>query len=69
MDDAHRIVTGLPSIAEAMGVAVESIRQWAQEGAPIAYEVDREGKSVRYSADIVKLQEWRVIRSRIYKEG
>lgn len=66
----HRIiVTGLPCIAEAMGVAVETIRQWAREGAPIAYDIDGEGKAVRYSADIVRLQEWRVLRSRIRNGG
>lgn len=45
-------------ICACMGVGKETVQEWISLGAPIA--VERQGRSVRYSAEAVALQNWRV---------
>lgn len=47
-------------ICACMGVGKETVQEWISQGAPIA--VERQGRSVRYSAEAVSLQRWRVER-------
>ena len=45
-------------ICACMGVGKETVQQWISMGAPIA--VERQGRIVRYSAEAVMLQKWRI---------
>lgn len=54
---APRILRNLAEIKEAFGVGERQIKLWVRQGAPIA--VEGEGKKVRYSAEMVRLQVWR----------
>lgn len=54
---APRILRNLAEIKEAFGVGERQIKLWVQQGAPIA--VEGEGRKVRYSAEMVRLQVWR----------
>lgn len=54
---APRILRNLAEIREAFGVGERQIKLWVQQGAPIA--VEGEGRKVRYSAEMVRLQVWR----------
>lgn len=53
-----RILRNMAEICETFGVGEKTVKAWAKQGAPIAVEGD--GRRVRYSAEAVKLQEWRV---------
>lgn len=54
---APRILRNLAEIKEAFGVGERQIKLWVRQGAPIA--VEGEGRKVRYSAEMVRLQVWR----------
>ena len=53
-----KILRNLTEICEAFGVGEKTVKAWVKQGAPIAVEGD--GRRVRYSAEMVRLQEWRV---------
>ena len=53
-----KILRNLAEICEAFGVGEKTVKCWAKQGAPIAVEGD--GRRVRYSAEMVRLQEWRI---------
>ena len=52
-----KILRNLAEICEAFGVGEKTVKGWAKQGAPIAVEGD--GRRVRYSAEMVRLQAWR----------
>ncbi|MEG2140892.1 MAG: MerR family transcriptional regulator [Bilophila sp.] len=54
---APTILRSMEEIKKAFGVGDKQIRAWVEQGAPIA--VEGEGKKVRYSAELVRLQLWR----------
>lgn len=53
-----KILRNLKEICEAFGVGEKTVKAWVKQGAPIAVEGD--GRRVRYSAEMVRLQEWRL---------
>lgn len=53
-----KILRNLAEICEAFGVGAKTVKAWGKQGAPIAVEGD--GRRVRYSAEMVRLQEWRI---------
>lgn len=52
-----KILRNLAEICEAFGVGEKTVKAWVKQGAPIAVEGD--GRRVRYSAEMIRLQEWR----------
>lgn len=48
----------MSEICEAFGVGEKTVKAWVKKGAPIAVEGD--GRKVRYGAEMVMLQKWRV---------
>ena len=52
-----KILRNLAEICEAFGVGEKTVKAWVKQGAPIAVEGD--GRRVRYSAEMVRLQMWR----------
>lgn len=55
-----RILKTLMQICAEMGVGRETVYSWIDLGAPIV--VERTGRRVRYSAELSKLQDWRLAR-------
>lgn len=55
-----KILRNMAEICEAFGVGEKTVKAWVKQGAPIAVEGD--GRRVRYSAEMVRLQEWRMNR-------
>ena len=53
-----KILRNLAEICEAFGVGEKTVKAWVKQGAPIAVEGD--GRRVRYSTEVVRLQEWRL---------
>ncbi|MDE6734823.1 MAG: MerR family transcriptional regulator [Desulfovibrio sp.] len=53
-----KILRNMAEICEAFGVGEKMVKAWVKQGAPIAVEGD--GRRVRYSAEMVMLQKWRV---------
>lgn len=53
-----RILRTMSEICEAFGVGEKTVKAWVKKGAPIAVEGD--GRKVRYGAEMVMLQKWRV---------
>lgn len=53
---------GLKDIAAHMGVGLETVRQWLDDGAPIV--VENSGGRKRYAAEAVTLFNWRLRKSR-----
>ncbi len=60
-----KILTSLKQIRETFGVSVDTVREWAKDGAPIVVEGSSNG--ARYSAEVAALQEWRL--ERIFTEN
>ncbi|MBB5143937.1 MerR family transcriptional regulator [Desulfovibrio intestinalis] len=54
-----KILRNMAEICEEMGVGEKTVKAWVQKGAPIAVEGD--GRKVRYSAEMARLQAWRII--------
>lgn len=54
---APRILRTMSEICEAFGVGEKTVKTWVKKGAPIAVEGD--GRRVRYSAEIMRLQLWK----------
>lgn len=52
-----RILRNMAEICEEMGVGPKTVKKWVEQGAPIAVEGD--GRKVRYSSEMVRLQAWR----------
>lgn len=52
------IKTGLQNIADAMGVCRDTVRKWANQGAPIV--VEGEGKNLFYMTEIAALWSWKL---------
>ena len=52
-----KILRNMTEICEEMGVGEKTVKAWVKRGAPIAVEGD--GRRVRYSAEIARLQAWR----------
>ena len=52
-----KILRNLAEICEAFGVGEKTVKTWVRQGAPIAVEGD--GRRVRYSAEMIRLQDWR----------
>ncbi|WP_417292370.1 MerR family transcriptional regulator [Desulfovibrio porci] len=52
-----RILRNMAEICEEMGVGPKTVKKWVEQGAPIAVEGD--GRKVRYSSEMVRLQVWR----------
>lgn len=54
------VLRNMEEICEVMGVGRETVRKWAEQGAPIAVEGEERRK--RYSAEAMALQDWRTYR-------
>ena len=54
-----KILRNMAEICEEMGVGEKTVKAWVQKGAPIAVEGD--GRKVRYSAEMARLQAWREV--------
>lgn len=54
-----KILRNMAEICEEMGVGEKTVKSWVQKGAPIAVEGD--GRKVRYSAESLRLQNWRQV--------
>ena len=54
-----KILRNMAEICEEMGVGKKTVKAWVQKNAPIAVEGD--GRKIRYSAEMAKLQAWRVM--------
>lgn len=54
-----KILRNMAEICEEMGVGEKTVKAWIKKGAPIAVEGD--GRKVRYSAEMARLQAWRGI--------
>lgn len=52
-----KILRNMAEICEEMGVGPKTVKKWVEQGAPIAVEGD--GRKVRYSTEMVRLQAWR----------
>lgn len=52
------ILRSMREICERMGVGKAVVRRWVTEGAPIA--VEGRGRRLRYSAELLMLQTWRI---------
>ena len=52
-----KILRNMAEICEEMGVGPKTVKKWVEQGAPIAVEGD--GRKVRYSSEMVRLQTWR----------
>lgn len=52
-----KILRNMAEICEEMGVGEKTVKSWVKRGAPIAVEGD--GRRVRYSAEVARLQAWR----------
>lgn len=52
-----KILRNMAEICEAFGVGEKTVKAWVKQGAPIAVEGD--GRRVRYSAEMLELQNWR----------
>lgn len=52
-----KILRSMVEICNTFGVGPERVRKWIQEGAPIVVEGD--GKCIRYSTEVMRLQRWR----------
>ena len=52
-----KILRSLAEICDTFGVSKDRVRYWVQLGAPII--VEGEGSSMRYSAELMRLQTWR----------
>lgn len=52
-----KILRNMAEICEEMGVGPKTVKKWVEQGAPIAVEGD--GRKMRYSTEVVKLQAWR----------
>ena len=53
-----KILRNMAEICEAFGVGEKTVKAWVKQGAPIAVEGD--GSRMRYSAEIMALQAWRL---------
>lgn len=51
-----RILSSLDDIRHEFRVSKDTVRNWIEKGAPIS--VEGEGTTVRYSAEVGKLQTW-----------
>ena len=56
-----KILRNLMEICVEMGVGMETVKNWIDEGAPIASE--GQGSKIRYSCEAAELQAWRKKRS------
>lgn len=56
----------LEEICRALGVGSKQVKDWVEEGAPIA--IEGEGARTRYSAELARLQLWRESRDRRFPE-
>ena len=52
-----KILRNMAEICKAFGVGEKTVKAWVKQCAPIAVEGD--GRRVRYSAEAVRLQNWR----------
>ena len=52
-----KILRNMAEICEEMGVGEKTVKAWIKKGAPIAVEGD--GRKVRYSSEMARLQVWR----------
>ena len=52
-----KVLRNMAEICEEMGVGPKTVKKWVEQGAPIAVEGD--GRKVRYSSEMVRLQAWR----------
>lgn len=53
-----KILRNMAEICEEMGVGEKTVKAWVKRGAPIA--VEGNGRRVRYSAEMGRLQAWRL---------
>ena len=53
-----KILRNMAEICDEMGVGEKTVKAWVRRGAPIAVEGD--GRRVRYSAEMARLQNWRI---------
>lgn len=63
---APRVLRSMTEICEAFGVGSKTVKAWVGKGAPIAVEGDE--KNTRYSAEMARLQAWRIWQNREYFE-
>ncbi len=59
-----KVLRNMAEICEAMGVGTKTVKKWVEQGAPIA--VEGEGRKIRYSSEMVKLQAWREMSSTFF---
>ena len=59
------LLTSLAKISKTFGVSAATVKQWVKEGAPIA--VEGADKGMRYSAELVALQQWRLEKSKAFE--
>lgn len=52
-----QLLRSMREICTAFGVGQKTVRAWVRQGAPIA--VEGQGRRVRYSAEMTRLQCWR----------
>lgn len=57
----------LEEICRALGVGSKQVKDWVEEGAPIA--IEGEGARTRYSAELARLQIWREVQGRKRREN
>ena len=62
-----KILRNMAEICEEMGVGEKTVKAWVKRGAPIAVEGD--GRRVRYSAEIARLQAWRLCEVSTFHTG
>ena len=55
------ILKGMTEISAALGVSQKTVKEWVEYGAPISME--GEGNNTRYSAELMRLQMWRELRT------
>lgn len=62
-----KILRNMAEICEEMGVGEKTVKAWIKRGAPIAVEGD--GRRVRYSAEMARLQAWRLCEVSTFHTG
>lgn len=62
-----KILRNMAEICEEMGVGEKTVKAWVKRGAPIAVEGD--GRRVRYSAEMARLQAWRLCEVSTFHTG
>ena len=52
------VLNSLGEICKNFGVGADTVRAWAQAGAPIAIEMDEHGAPLRYRCEVMRLYLW-----------